>query len=200
MIRLDSLSLLLWDDEGERLHHLAEAEKESNSFEALRYLSKAADRGYSRTKFETLEKRLRGNPQTPRLHLPLAQQTALSEALRRSCLVANLSCLSPGQRIAFVLVDVLGLTVDQVSDLLDSFPSCISIRLNRARNKLDWYLGPRCQHIHLKNPCSCISNLPVALATGMIQQKTRLESPRKPLQGVHDVAILYQRLYETFNA
>lgn len=88
--------------------------------------------------------------------------------LKQGCLTAVVNCISPGERLAFVLGSVLGLSDEQAAAVLGIKPSAYKVRLSRARKKISDYLMPRCEHVDPRNPCHCPSRIGVALSRGFI--------------------------------
>src|SRR5260370_7343505 len=97
---------------------------------------------------------------------------------------AVINCLSPGERVAFVMSSVLGKTDDQAAKALGIKVSAFKVRLSRARKKIGDYLAPRCEHIDPRNPCHCPSRIGIALAKGFIAPPqsavVQLRTPQRP--------------------
>src|SRR5260370_24599094 len=97
---------------------------------------------------------------------------------------AVINCLSPGERVAFVMSSVLGKTDDQAAKALGIKLSAFKVRLSRARKKIGDYLAPRCEHVDPRNPCHCPSRIGIALAKGFIapppQAVVQLRMPSRP--------------------
>ncbi|MCK5797087.1 MAG: hypothetical protein KAI47_07890, partial [Deltaproteobacteria bacterium] len=104
-------------------------------------LSRWQGRHEQRT-FEDLEAILRDDPTDPGPlgDLDPEEQDALLWDLEQGCLTAVIVCLSPGERVAFVLLDVMGLSFEEVSDLLGVSSSALRVRASRARGKVESYL------------------------------------------------------------
>jgi RNA polymerase sigma-70 factor (ECF subfamily) len=120
--------------------------------------------------------------------------------LKQGCMTAVVNCLSPGERIAFVLATVLRLDDEQAARALGIKTSAYKVRLSRARKKVNDYLAPRCEHIDPRNPCHCPSRLGVALAKGFIAppaspQAIRLRTVQPFVrQPERDVDIIFEHL------
>jgi RNA polymerase sigma-70 factor (ECF subfamily) len=133
-----------------------------------------------------LEKRL---PRTPDLTFDLLDDTLRSEAtrtdvvksvtdpqrdfllweLKQGCMTAVVNCLSPGERAAFVLANVMRIGDDDAAEMLTITRSAYKVRLSRARKKVADYLAPRCEHVDPMNPCHCPARVGVALHKGFIR-------------------------------
>ena len=96
------------------------------------------------------------------------QRDLLLWELKQGCMTAVINCLSPGERVAFVLAAVLGKTEEQAAQSLGIKTSAFKVRLSRAKKKIGDYLAPRCEHVDARNPCRCPSRIGVALKKGFI--------------------------------
>jgi len=120
--------------------------------------------------FEELDATIRGDPTQSGVvdHLTDPQRNRLLWELKQGCLTAVVGCLPPGERLAFVLCDLLGQGAEQVAATLQITPSALRVRVSRARKKVSAYLAPRCEHVDPRNPCHCPSRLGVAITRGFI--------------------------------
>lgn len=104
--------------------------------------------------------------------------------LKQGCMTAVINCLSPGERVAFVLSAVMGKTDDAAASALGIKTSAFKVRLSRARKKIGDYLAPRCEHVDARNPCRCPSRIGIALRKGFIAPPqtavVQLRSPARP--------------------
>lgn len=88
--------------------------------------------------------------------------------LKRSCLFTVMRALSTGPRATFILIRVLGYTVEDVVAILGMGIKSVRLSLRRAEQGLDKYLGARCQHMAPGNSCRCDTRLGVALEQGLV--------------------------------
>jgi RNA polymerase sigma factor (sigma-70 family) len=88
--------------------------------------------------------------------------------LKQGCMTSVVNCISPGERVAFVLGAILGTPDEEAAAILGIKPSAYKVRLSRARKKISDYLQPRCEHVDPRNPCHCPSRIGVALQRGFI--------------------------------
>jgi RNA polymerase sigma factor (sigma-70 family) len=148
-----------------------------------------------------IEKRL---PPTPEVDFDLLDETLRSEAtrthevsslttperefllweLKQGCMTAVINCLSPGERVAFVMSSVMSKTDEDAAKALGIKVSAFKVRLSRARKKIGDYLAPRCEHIDPRNPCHCPSRIGIALSKGFIAppqtSQVQLRTPQRP--------------------
>ncbi len=120
--------------------------------------------------FDALDELIRDDPTNPDAlgRLGADDREGLLWQLQQSCLTATITCLPPGERVAFVLLDVLGESIEAAVALLGIKTSALRVRASRARNKIIDYLAPRCGHVDARNPCQCPSRLGVALQRGFV--------------------------------
>lgn len=104
--------------------------------------------------------------------------------LKQGCMTAVINCLSPGERVAFVMSSVMNKTDEQAAKALGIKVSAFKVRLSRARKKIGDYLAPRCEHVDPRNPCHCPSRIGIALQKGFIAPPqtavVQLRSPQRP--------------------
>jgi len=148
-----------------------------------------------------IEKKL---PPTPEVDFDLLDETLRSEAtrthevsslsaperefllweLKQGCMTAVINCLSPGERVAFVMSSVMKKSDEEAAKTLNIKVSAFKVRLSRARKKIGDYLAPRCEHIDPRNPCHCPSRIGIALSKGFIAPPqtsvVQLRTPQRP--------------------
>jgi RNA polymerase sigma factor (sigma-70 family) len=119
---------------------------------------------------EELDTTIRGDPTQSGVvdHLTDPQRNRLLWELKQGCLTAVVNCLPTGERLAFVLSDLLGQPAEQVAAALQITSSALRVRVSRARKKVSAHLAPRCEHVDPRNPCHCPSRLGVAISRGFI--------------------------------
>ncbi|HLU68181.1 MAG TPA: RNA polymerase sigma factor [Kofleriaceae bacterium] len=99
--------------------------------------------------------------------------------LKQGCMTAVINCLSPGERSAFVLANIMKLGDDEAARVLGITKSAYKVRLSRAQKKVTDYLAPRCEHVDPLNPCRCPARVGVAVSKGFIKSQGEV-SLRKP--------------------
>lgn len=75
--------------------------------------------------------------------------------LQNGCFLAMVRRLSLHQRIAFSLIDMFGLSLDEVSEIIGISKSATKGLLYRAHMNLDSFFHNHCNLLDIDNPCSC---------------------------------------------
>lgn len=75
--------------------------------------------------------------------------------LQNGCFLAMARRLTLHQRIAFSLIDMFGLSLDQVSEVIGISKSATKGLLYRAHMNLDSFFSNHCNLLDVNNPCSC---------------------------------------------
>jgi RNA polymerase sigma-70 factor (ECF subfamily) len=129
------------------------------------------------------------------------QREFLLWELKQGCMTSVINCLSPGERVAFVLSSVLGKSDADAANALQIKESAFKVRLSRARKKIGDYLAPRCEHVDPRNPCHCPSRIGVALRKGFIapplNAEVTLRKNLRPFDGEihsHDTVSIFRTL------
>lgn len=90
---------------------------------------------------------------------PLPDEEVLVEEsvkeLQNGCFYAMVRKLTLRQRITFSLIDMFGLSVSEVAEILELSEAATKGLLHRARMNLDAFFSDHCNLIDAKNPCSC---------------------------------------------
>lgn len=76
-------------------------------------------------------------------------------SMRNGCFLAMSRKLSVNQRIAFSLIDMFGLSIQQAADILGITPKAVKGLLYRARMNLDSFFQNHCYFLNTENPCRC---------------------------------------------
>src|SRR5512146_1201842 len=120
--------------------------------------------GGSQITFQQLDETLRSEATRTDVAgaLSTPERDSLLWELKQGCMTSVVNCLSVGEREAFVLSVVLGLPDAHAARSLGIKTSAYKVRLSRARQKVNDYLAPRCEHVDPNNPCHCPSRLGVA--------------------------------------
>src|SRR5688572_2748552 len=161
--------------------------------------------------FEMLDETLRSEATRTDFVRSLAEpkRDFLLWELKQGCMTSVINCLSPGERSAFVLANVMKLGDDDASRVLGITKSAYKVRLSRAQKKVTDYLAPRCEHVDPLNPCRCPARVGVAVGKGFIRSagEINLRKPPEPFgrygsgagnedEPLRDVVAIYGNLPE----
>ena len=83
------------------------------------------------------------------------EQAVLQEEARLDCLQTVLACLEMEMRVAFILVDIFGVTSGEGAYILDITPEAFRKRLSRARERIQNFMVKNCGLVNKNNPCRC---------------------------------------------
>ncbi|MGW5312483.1 RNA polymerase sigma factor [Nocardia thailandica] len=108
------------------------------------------------------------------------EATLLAEEVRLTCTQAMLQCLSREERVAFVLVDLFGLSAADAAWVLDITPEAFRKRGERARARLGAFLRSSCGVAERSAPCRCRRRIGRAVELGRID-------PAAPVYARHPV-------------
>lgn len=75
--------------------------------------------------------------------------------MQNGCFYAMVRRLTLPQRMAFSLVDMFGLSMEEAAEMLDVTVGALKGLLYRARMNLDSFFSDHCNLLDAKNPCSC---------------------------------------------
>jgi RNA polymerase sigma-70 factor (ECF subfamily) len=75
--------------------------------------------------------------------------------LQNGCFLAMVRRLTLHQRITFSLIDMFGLSLDEVSQIIGISKSAAKGLLYRSRMNLDSFFSTHCNLLDVNNPCSC---------------------------------------------
>jgi len=88
--------------------------------------------------------------------------------LQRTCLITTLRGITAERRAVFILLHVLGMSIERTAAACSTTPSAVRVTDIRGRQDLANYLGPRCEHMDANNPCHCADRLGNALEGGLV--------------------------------
>ena len=84
-----------------------------------------------------------------------AENLVLENEVRLSCTQGMLMTLSPEERMALVLVELVGLNAAQAAEIVESTHGAFRQRLSRARRRLAGFLRENCGLADPQAPCRC---------------------------------------------
>lgn len=92
-------------------------------------------------------------------------------SLQNGCFMAMVRKLTLRQRIAFSLVDMYGLPIEYVAEILDISKGAAKGLLYRARMNIDSFFANHCSIIYEKNPCACRAWIDFSLKRSNLQKQ-----------------------------
>jgi RNA polymerase sigma-70 factor (ECF subfamily) len=95
------------------------------------------------------------------------------KSLQNGCFLAMVRKLSLNQRITFSLVDMFGLNIEYVADVLGISKGAAKGLLYRARMNIDSFFAGHCNIIDEKNPCSCKAWINFSSNRSSLQKKAQ---------------------------
>lgn len=93
--------------------------------------------------------------------------------LQNGCFLAMVRRLTLQQRIAFSLVDMFGLSIEEVASLLGLTKSAAKSVLYRGRMNIDSFFADHCHLIKEDNPCKCQAWINFSQKREDMQKQTR---------------------------
>ena len=96
----------------------------------------------------------------------------LEEEVKVSCTHGLLHCLSPTNRLIYILGDVLELTSQEAAEILEITPASFRKQLSRSRTKVRSFLLTKCGLVNDHNPCRCKRKIDFLIDEKMIEPKT----------------------------
>ena len=97
--------------------------------------------------------------------------------MRDGCFLAMTRKLTLNQRVVFSLVEMFGMSLKDVAEILNISESASKALLYRARLHLDQFFSNKCQWINETNPCQCEAYL-----SFQTEKETRKKEVRKRIQ------------------
>lgn len=91
--------------------------------------------------------------------------------LQNGCFLAMVRRLTLHQRIVFSLIDMFGLSLEEVSELIGVSKSAAKGLLYRAHMNLDSFFSNHCNLLDVNNPCSCKAWIEFSKTRDNLQKK-----------------------------
>jgi RNA polymerase sigma factor (sigma-70 family) len=110
---------------------------------------------------------------------PSPEWQLLVEEAKRSCTLGMLLCLDRGQRLAFILGEILEVGDALGAEVLELSRDNFRQRLSRARQQLDAFLRGQCGLVDPGNPCRCARKTRAFVRDGIV------DPARLVFTGVH---------------
>ena len=134
----------------------------------------AANHLLDRARTKSFDKLAQALSEMPDLDLPDPRasgvETAiLLEEVKTACTTGILLCLEPRQRLVFILGEILGVTDDVGSVILDTTPANFRQLLSRTRRELYGFLNRQCGLVNESNACRCANKAQGFVANGWVK-------------------------------
>lgn len=94
---------------------------------------------------------------------PVENEVMLN-CMREQCLQLFLKCMPKKQRTAFVLIVLLGLSGEEVSNIMGMSIGAVKTNVYRARLRMKENMEDKCSYINPKSPCQCKNWVAYAVA------------------------------------
>jgi len=94
----------------------------------------------------------------------------LEEEVKVSCTHGLLHCLSPANRLIYVLGDVLDFNSREAAEILEVTPASFRKQLSRSREKIKQFLTAKCGLVNEENPCRCKRKIDFLVNQNMIDR------------------------------
>lgn len=104
---------------------------------------------------------------------PSPEDRALATEVRLSCTEGMLLVLNRDERLALVLVDLLGFTAAEAADIVECEHDAVRQRLSRARARLGRFLEATCGVANDAAACRCDAQIAAKQALGLTSAKQR---------------------------
>lgn len=108
---------------------------------------------------------------------PTPEERVLAKEVRLSCTQGMLLALGRDERLAIVLVDVLGLDAAEAAEVAEVGHDAMRKRLSRARERLEAFLKAKCGIANPDAPCRCERQIPAKQSMGLKPTLTELTAP-----------------------
>jgi RNA polymerase sigma factor (sigma-70 family) len=105
---------------------------------------------------------------------PTPEDRTLITEVRLGCTQGMLLMLTRDERLALVLVELLGFDAAEAADIADVSHDSMRQRLSRARSKLGNFLQAKCGVVNADAACHCLKQVPGRRALGLTLGTQRL--------------------------
>lgn len=131
----------------------------------------------------------------PGADAPTAEERLLVEEAKLSCLMGMLLCLDRGQRLVFVLGELLEASDAIGSAVLDLSKENFRQKLSRARQQLSEFMHGHCGLMDPRNPCRCARKTRAFVRDGIVDPR-RLVFARPHVSAVRDASARHAAAFE----
>ncbi len=135
------------------------------------------------------------------------EQKLLVKEAKMSCMKGMLLCLTPEQRLIYVMGELFEIPDSQASEILEISKDNFRKKLSRTRQQLYNFMNEKCGLINKKNPCRCARKTAGFIKAGYVNpknlqfQKNVISSIEKVIEPKlhtfhHEVIGEYQALFQ----
>ncbi len=116
----------------------------------------------------THNKLIRGSRTTVAYTKNKGEINLLEEEVKVSCTHGLLHCLTPANRLIYILGDILGFNSVEAAEILEIRPASFRKQLSRARGRIKNFLAAKCGIVDAGNPCRCTKKVDFLIDQEMI--------------------------------
>lgn len=116
------------------------------------------------------------------------EDVVLTNNMRQECLHLFLKCIPKKQRIAFVLKVLLGLSIAEVAEIMETTQGAVKTNVYRARLSMKENMEDKCSYLDPNNPCQCKNWVAYAIKNNTMDLIPKVVSAENTD---------YQRIYDT---
>jgi RNA polymerase sigma factor (sigma-70 family) len=95
----------------------------------------------------------------------------LEDEVKISCTNGMLLCLSPMDRVVYILGDIIGLDSKEASEILEIKADNFRQILARSRQKIRSFMTQKCGLVNAENPCRCTKKIDFLIDQKLIDPK-----------------------------
>ena len=111
----------------------------------------------------------RGLSDAPLSVEPEVDHALLLEEVKIGCTLAMLLCLDRGQRLAYILGEIMEVDHQEAAAVLEITPAAFRKRLSRARARITSFMKSHCGLVNPGNACRCRKRVTTAVALGRVE-------------------------------
>ncbi len=119
----------------------------------------------------------------------------LVEEAKLSCMKGMLLCLTPEQRLVYVMGELFELTDSQASEILDISRGAYRKQLSRTRSQLYNFMNQKCGLVNHSNPCRCANKTKGFIKKGYVDPNN-LQFQKDILSSIEEVAAQKLKTFE----
>lgn len=161
--------------------------------------SKRSEKRGAFSSFEEYGRRLEAIPNPDLNEEEKISLRELSREMQVKCMSGMLMCLTPEQRLIYLLGDTFGLNHNLGAEIFNISKQNFRVKLHRARIELYNYMNGKCGLVNKKNPCRCPKKAKALKEKGILDEREmrfNISTHRKVLDYVEKEHEYLQELVE----